>query len=469
MSNATTELANTLNNKLSKHISTRFVIDTVAMDPDDDDDIHILQEEMDFDDLLMAAIFDSSSDEEGTARRTLKTPNKQRDFKAANDLLVAHYFSGRESLYNEADFERRFRMPRSVFQRIHDASMGTDPFIHKEDATKKLGLYPLVKLVACLRHLAYGDAYDREDENLQISETALAQLTKQFCRLVVERFGQQYLNRPPTLEERKVISARMSRVGFPGCLGSWDCKHFNWKNCPMRLAGQHKGHAEGGKTTLILEAFADYRRYFWYVNFDDPGSLNDLNVLDKSSIVYALLNGTLSIVTTPYTINDKERDWMYFLVDGIYPPWGIFVTTFSKPKEDKKKKFQQQQERVRKDIECAFGILIARFHVLERPLRNWYLEDIKSLLHCCVILHNMIIEERSGNVSEYEVQAAANVSNMPFPLFGRHQVTAEEAAADGIELWAARVSGFGTAMESSYEHELLKNDLVEHISSLNLN
>jgi Plant transposon protein len=64
--------------------------------------------------------------------------------------------------------------------------------------------------------------------------------------------------------------------------------------------------------------------------------LNDLNVLDKSSIVYELLNGTLSIVTTPYTINGKERDWMYFLVDGIYPPGDIFVTTYSNPQDEKK-------------------------------------------------------------------------------------------------------------------------------------
>lgn len=157
---------------------------------------------------------------------------------------------------------------------------------------------------------------------------------------------------------------------------------------------------------------------------------------------------------------------MYFLVDGIYPPWGIFVSTYTNPQDPKKKRFQQQQEKVRKDIECAFGVLIARFHVLERPLRNWYLEDIKNLLHCCVILHNMITESRAGRLTEEE-HAAVTVGNQGvFPLFGRHQVTAEEAIAEGIELWAARVSGFETAMESSYEHELLKNDLVEHINSL---
>jgi hypothetical protein len=80
----------------------------------------------------------------------------------------------------------------------------------------------------------------------------------------------------------------------------------------------------------------------------------------------------------------------------------------------------------------------------------------------------MITEARSGNLTEEEA-AIANIGNMaPFPLFGRHQVTGEEAIAEGIELWSARVSGFATAMESSYEHELLKNDLVEHISALNL-
>ena len=108
----------------------------------------------------------------------------------------------------------------------------------------------------------------------------------------------------------------------------------------MRLSGQHKGHKDGGKNTLILEAIADHRRYIWYANFGDPGSLNDLNVLDKSSMVGSLLSGNLPISAPKrYTINGKERDWMYFLVDGIYPEWSIFINTYSKPSEKNKKNF----------------------------------------------------------------------------------------------------------------------------------
>ena len=129
-------------------------------------------------------------------------------------------------------------------------------------------------------------------------------------------------------------------------MGSWDCKHFVWKNCPMRLAGQHQGHSDGGKKTLILEAISDHRRYIWQCNFGDAGSANDLNVLDKSSIVGSMLNGTLDLSIAPYDIDGNgtiRRDGMYFLVDGIYPEWAIFVNTSSSKDDPKKKKFATMQ------------------------------------------------------------------------------------------------------------------------------
>jgi Plant transposon protein len=334
---------------------------------------------------------------------------------------VKNYFNGRESIYSEVDFERRFRTPRAVLNRIYDAVMGQHPFIHYEDATKKKGIYPLVKLVACFRYLAYGDAYDQEDENLDLSGSALRNIAQQFTKLIVKEFGPMYLNRYPTVQERKNISSIMASRGFPGCLASWDCKHFNWKNCPMRLAGQYKGHSEGGKKTIILEAIADHRKYFWAVNFGDAGSLNDLNVLDKSSIIGAMLSGELRIDIEPYTINGNDRDWMYYLVDGIYPEWAIFVSTCSTDatRDPKKKKFATVQERVRKDVECAFRILVQRYHILQRPLRNWDFEDLDALVKCCIIIHNMIVEARFGAVDYNDGDNDAKASiGATFPLFG---------------------------------------------------
>ena len=139
-------------------------------------DVQYMMDEMEIDELATDVIFGSSSssdEEEGTSNRTGRSPNKDRDFTGAYQQQVAFYFNGRESVYSESDFERRFRCPRSVFNRIHDAMMGKDPFVHYFDASKKPGIYPLVKLVACFRYLAYGTALDREDENLQIGESTL--------------------------------------------------------------------------------------------------------------------------------------------------------------------------------------------------------------------------------------------------------------------------------------------------------
>ena len=87
-----------------------------------------------------------------------------------------------------------------------------------------MGIFPLVKLTACFRYLAYGDAKDREDENLRVGESTLDFiLVKDFCKLLIKEFGDQYLNRHPTEQEKKAIIAENTRRGFPGMLASWDC------------------------------------------------------------------------------------------------------------------------------------------------------------------------------------------------------------------------------------------------------
>ena len=186
-------------------------------------------------------------------------------------------------------------------------------------------------MVACLRHLAYVNAYDREDENLAISESVLVDSIKEFYWLIVKCFGKQYLlNHSPAIAEEKMrILERKKQKGFPELFALWDCKHYPWKNCSICWQGQYKGHAEGRKK-IIMEAIADCNHYFWYINFGDPSSLNDVNVLNKSSIVGAMLQGKLDLKVPEYVINGTKRGWMYYLADGIYPDWAICVKMYSK-------------------------------------------------------------------------------------------------------------------------------------------
>jgi hypothetical protein len=136
-----------------------------------------------------------------------KSANNNRNFHLTYHRLIAVYFSGPLSVCNEVDFTRGFRVDRDVFPRIYEKVVNKGLFSYKKDATGKYGIHPLVRTVSCFRFFAYGDCFDRCDEYLQISETSMSQSVKEFCKILINSFGNYYLNRSPTIEERNQILA----------------------------------------------------------------------------------------------------------------------------------------------------------------------------------------------------------------------------------------------------------------------
>jgi hypothetical protein len=74
-----------------------------------------------------------------------------------------------------------------------------------------------------------------------------------FSEDVIAVFGKYYLREPNTRDTAHLFSINESR-GFPKMLGSIDCMHWQWNNCPFSWQGQFKGHQEG--CTVILEVVA---------------------------------------------------------------------------------------------------------------------------------------------------------------------------------------------------------------------
>ena len=54
-------------------------------------------------------------------------------------------------------------------------------------------------------------------------------------------------------------------------------------------------------------------------------------------------------------------------------------------------------ESERKHVECAFGILKARFRILKLPIRMHYFDMIDDMFSTCCILHNMCLDFDGGD------------------------------------------------------------------------
>jgi hypothetical protein len=71
------------------------------------------------------------------------------------------------------------------------------------------------------------------------------------------------------------------------------------------------------------------------------------------------------------------------------------------PQQEKYQFFSMKQASVRKDVECAFGVLNKRFNILAIPGRSYSQRTLELIMCTCIILHNMIInDERDGGYDD---------------------------------------------------------------------
>ena len=168
--------------------------------------------------------------------------------------------------------------------------------------------------------------------------------------------------------------------GFPGMLGSLDCMHWKWKNCPAGWGGQYSGRSRS--PSIILEVVADYDIWIWHAFFGLPGSNDDINVLESSHLFANLAAGTAPPAN--YVINGKSYDMGYYLAHGIYPKWPLLFSLYM-IHVALKKYFAMKQEACRKDVERAFCVLQSKFAVVAGPARLWRKEILHDIMTSCII------------------------------------------------------------------------------------
>nr|VDD64175.1 unnamed protein product [Brassica oleracea] len=176
----------------------------------------------------------------------------ERNHEAGHNRLWNDYFS-EDPTFPPHLFKRCFRLNKVVCMRIVDSLSENVPFFQqRKDAVGRLGLSPLQKCTSSICMPAYGCAADAVDEYLRLGESTSLSCLTNFTEGVIQLFGDEYLRRPTPEDLQRLLDIGEIR-GFPGMIGSIDCMHWEWKNCPTAWKGQY---TRGSGKTIVLEAVA---------------------------------------------------------------------------------------------------------------------------------------------------------------------------------------------------------------------
>jgi hypothetical protein len=178
------------------------------------------------------------------------------------------------------------------------------------------------------------------------------------------------------------------------------------------------------------------------------GSHNDIHVLQCSNVFSRLVEGHAPTVN--FVINGHEYNKGYYLTDGIYPRWATFVKTISGVVPGGKNSWSAQcQEAYRKNVECAFAMLQARFAIVRYPALTWLKDQMWEVMNACVTMHNMIIESER----EYPV-----VDPEPYHRQGP-LATVDRKVPAAFAAFLAMLQ----EIRDKNTHSQLQDDLVEHL------
>jgi hypothetical protein len=205
----------------------------------------------------------------------------------------------------------------------------------------------------------------------------------------------------------------------------------------------YRGHKK--EPTIILEAIASKDLWISHAFFKIPSSHNDINVLQRSLIFAGLAKGQGPQVS--YKINDNDYSMGYYLADGIYPSWAIFMKTIPEPWGNKKKYFTKAQEAYRKDVERAFSVLQSHFAIVRGLARLWNEDSLGNIMMSCIIMHNMIVEVESEEDNDFNYDQMGE------------RVTISHDDAPELDAFIANYH----KIKDKETHTHLQEDLIEHL------
>ena len=300
-------------------------------------------------------------------------------------------------------FRRRFRVPFPMFGKLLLLVKAWFPEKRSTDVAGNPRVPKELLLLGVLRVLGRGVCFDEVAEATGMSEETMRRFFHAFCREFAVRMYETHVHPPQTPAEIAADMDVYARLGFPGAIGSTDCTHVRWDMVPASQRNLFVG--KEGFPTAAFEITVNFSRKIFAVTSSHPGSRNDKTIVKYDAFVCNIRDKRLFADVTYELLKDNSETGKttergaYLLTDNGYHLWRCLQCPIKHAFDDDEVQWSHRLESVRKDVECAFGILKGRWRFLKLPILLHTQSYIDNIFFTCAILHNMLLESDAATLA----------------------------------------------------------------------
>jgi len=293
--------------------------------------------------------------------------------------------------------EEKLRLPWPVFDALA-REMEADPGLEESQAPNRRAVPLRLKLCAALRHLATGHSFDGLEESFRMSaQTMRVFFWRKFLPWMMARKYEETVYAPRNFDELQEVCEEYAYAGFPGCCGSVDGVHVPYYGFKSGARADYVGKEK--HPTLVFGVTVDHRYRIMHVTQSHAGATNDKFVIRGDDFHTRIMHTQLykDYAFDLYSRKESRVRYKgcYVLCGGGYGGWRNLVSAFSCVEPfSPRANWSHRVGSVRKDSECTFGVLKARFRVLTSRIYRRKAEDVEKMFKVCCCLHNIIMRAR---------------------------------------------------------------------------
>ncbi|XP_050337752.1 uncharacterized protein LOC126764053 isoform X4 [Bactrocera neohumeralis] len=239
------------------------------------------------------------------------------------------------------------------------------------------------------RFLATGASFASLAFSFRLGKSTVGAIVKETTQVLWDNMFTIHMPQPNEQCFQEIAKQYWKLWNFPNCIGAIDGKHIRI-NCPGNTGCMYYNYKHF--FSIVLQGIADANCKFIAVEVGGYGKQSDGGTFSSSKIFNLLKSGELPVPGNTCLPNSEEFVPYVFLGDEAYPLLECLLRPYSQKEiTEDHEYFNARLSRAGKCIECAFGLLSARFRILWKPIETDPL-FAELIVKCICLIHNIIID-----------------------------------------------------------------------------